>query len=164
MFTQFEREQIGLLLDEASSAMSNNCCNDFPIKVTEDNISDVVRLIQEQAADHDEDWLEFMMADVKVGHTMTFCDYMLVAMFERRIKNAPPIPRVITRDNAQAYLEEVMLDFIEAAGNFPDIKVQDKAWQTLLVYCPLPLLTEHLKWLSNETLKGKAPTFKTTET
>lgn len=45
-------------------------------------------------------------------------------------------PRIVTKDNAAAFLEEKLWEFIDAAGNFPGAKPDDRTWGHLLAYMP----------------------------
>lgn len=45
-------------------------------------------------------------------------------------------PRIINKDNAAAFLEEKLWEFIETAGNFPSVKPDDRIWGHVLAYMP----------------------------
>jgi hypothetical protein len=48
----------------------------------------------------------------------------------------PSQPRIITKENAKEYLEELLWDFIGTSGNFPEIATDPRTWQHVMVYAP----------------------------
>lgn len=45
--------------------------------------------------------------------------------------------RIVTKETAEAYLEETLWDFIEISGNFPSIKTDPRTWEHVMVYAPV---------------------------
>lgn len=78
--TPFERGTFAEVLELAAQEMSNNGCNDFPVKVTDENLFDVLALIHKVAADKDD--LKSLMQDAKPGATVYLTDWMLLSLLK----------------------------------------------------------------------------------
>lgn len=54
-----------------------------------------------------------------------------------KVCRAKMAPRIITKENAAQYLEELMWDFIDTSGNFPSILIDPRTWAHALCYAPV---------------------------
>lgn len=90
MFNSVEKDLFGSILDNAIQDLSNNSCNDAPIRVEYVNKAELIAFIHEyvKAAGYDEedstDMLESLLEQVEEGEVY-FTDFMLLEMLSKKI-------------------------------------------------------------------------------
>lgn len=86
MFTQIEKDIFNLVLEQVENELSNNVCNDFPVKVTDANREVLRALIMDMDEDDedDEDDKEHLLSQLNKKQVY-FMDWQLVAYVRKKI-------------------------------------------------------------------------------
>lgn len=89
MFNATETELFVSVLENAIQEMSNNSCNDFPVKVGGVNKNELIRFIGEYVKEFDEEdgaeWKEHMVKQVEEGEVY-FTDYLILKLLIKKLQ------------------------------------------------------------------------------
>ena len=77
MFNALEKDVFGKMLEQAKDEMSNNSCNDAPVRCTAENQADLIAFIGEYTDDDEE--REHLLKNAVPGKHVYFQDWRLIA-------------------------------------------------------------------------------------
>jgi hypothetical protein len=82
-----EKDIFGVLLNYAAQDMSNNGCNEYPVKVMEENVNELISFIDDfsDIGDCDHDMKQHLLDQLKIGRNVYFQDWMLLYYLRKRI-------------------------------------------------------------------------------
>lgn len=87
MFNTTEKDLFGSILENAIHELSNNCCNDAPVKVEYVNKDELIQFINEYVVvmgDDDGEWKEHLLEQVEEGEVY-FSDFGILQVLKKRI-------------------------------------------------------------------------------